>query len=112
MPWIQQQAFIVSDRARQRPQEREGAREAAAAAAAQGPRVDPGARAQVTTLVKGISPDEYDAAAARTPALCPLRVMGDFRSGRELLADVARDRALPLSWCPPPPPLLPQAESR
>jgi hypothetical protein len=53
----------------------------------------------VTTLVKGITPSEYDAAVARTPAMCPLWVMGDRRTGRELLADVPVDRNLCLARC-------------
>ena len=57
-------------------------------------------RAQVTTLVKGISAEEYDAAVARTPKLCPLFVMGDRRGGRELLNDTARDRAVCLARWP------------
>ncbi len=55
--------------------------------------------AQVTTLVKGISPSEYDAAVDRTPAMCPLWVMGDRRTGRELLADVSADRGICLARC-------------
>ena len=37
-------------------------------------------------LVLSITPDEYDDAVRRTPALCPLFALGDRRSGRELLA--------------------------
>ena len=36
-------------------------------------------------------PDEYDAAARRALAACPLARLGDSRSGRQLLADAAGD---------------------
>lgn len=38
-----------------------------------------------------ISADEYDDAARRTPHLCPLIMIGDLRSGMELLNDAAQD---------------------
>ena len=47
--------------------------------------------AQVRYALRPISAGEYDAAVENTPHLCPLAVMGDLRSGRELLASAARD---------------------
>ena len=43
--------------------------------------------------LRPISSCEYDAAVKATPHLCPLAAMGDLRTGRELLADAARDLA-------------------
>jgi hypothetical protein len=45
----------------------------------------------VSILLKAIGPDEYDAAVRSTPAACVPAAMGDGRSGRQLLADFARD---------------------
>ncbi len=42
-------------------------------------------------MVRIITPDEYDDAVRRTPALCPLFATGDRRSGRELLAAADND---------------------
>ena len=44
-----------------------------------------------------ISPQEYDEAVARWPHLCPLLIMGDRRSGQQLLDDAPVDTALTLS---------------
>ena len=40
-----------------------------------------------------IDPDEYDAAAASMPHLCPHLQLGDRRPGRRLLVDAAADAA-------------------
>lgn len=40
-----------------------------------------------------IGPDEYDDAARRWPQCCPLVMLGDLRSGRQLLADAPADSA-------------------
>ena len=53
-------------------------------------------RAQARWAVREIDPDEYDAAAHRWPEHCPLRALGDGRSGRELLAGFPADDALTL----------------
>ncbi len=42
-------------------------------------------------MTRVITPDEYDAAVRSDPALCPLYVLGDRRSGRELLAAAYTD---------------------
>lgn len=44
-----------------------------------------------------IGPDEYDDAVRRWPTCCPLVMLGDFRSGRQLLADAPADSAETLS---------------
>ena len=49
--------------------------------------------AQVRYALRPISAEEYDAAVEATPHLCPLAAMGDLRTGRELLAQAARDLA-------------------
>ena len=54
------------------------------------------APAQVRHVARRITPDEYDAAALRSPSSVPLRAMGDWRTGRELLADADADLAAPL----------------
>lgn len=38
-----------------------------------------------------MSPEEYDYAALHNPAACPLRLTGDLRPARQLLADAAAD---------------------
>ena len=38
-----------------------------------------------------ITPEEYDAAVHSTPHLCPLLLAGDWRTGRQLLADAPAD---------------------
>ena len=40
-----------------------------------------------------IDPDEYDAAAASAPHLCPHLLLGDRRPGSRLLDDAAADAA-------------------
>ena len=40
-----------------------------------------------------MGPDEYDDAVLRMPRCCPLAMLGDTRSGRQLLADAAADYA-------------------
>ena len=47
-------------------------------------------------LIRTISPDEYDAAVATCPCSCPLHVMGDRRTGQQLLHDAAADARAPL----------------
>ena len=48
---------------------------------------------QITILLEAVSPEDYDAAAAREPATCPLMFLGgDDRSGRRLLRDLPADR--------------------
>jgi hypothetical protein len=58
---------------------------------------------QARTMVRVISPDEYDSAARLYPALCPLVAAGDARCGRRLLseagADVARGFTLASEAC-------------
>ena len=44
-----------------------------------------------------VTPDEYDAAVAADPAHSTLAALGDRRSGRQLLADAAADRARSLA---------------
>ena len=39
---------------------------------------------QARYLTQAVTPDEYDAAAARSPEMCPLRYLGDTRSGRQV----------------------------
>ncbi len=46
---------------------------------------------QVKSMIRVVSPDEYDEAVIREPASCPLFVTGDRRSGRQLLADASAD---------------------
>ena len=41
-----------------------------------------------------VTPQEFDTAAASSPIACPLRALGDTRSGRQLLADAAADAAI------------------
>ena len=48
---------------------------------------------QIKTLLREISPDEYDDAIKHSPSCCPLVLIGDHRSGRQLLADAALDTA-------------------
>ncbi len=52
---------------------------------------------QVTHAHRLIDPAEYDAAVRRVPGECPLFVMGDLRSGRQLLEDFAADTRLTVS---------------
>ena len=55
--------------------------------------LNPGRSKQVTTAVRVIAPDDYDAALRLAPHDCPLLcVAGDRRSGAALLADLAADR--------------------
>ena len=51
---------------------------------------------QARWTFREITPDEYDRAAQHRPELCPLRALGDPRSGRELLADFDADCAVTL----------------
>ena len=44
-----------------------------------------------------VTPQEFDTAAASSPLACPLRALGDIRSGRQLLADAAADASAPLA---------------
>ena len=48
---------------------------------------------QIKLLLREVSPDEYDNAAKYSPSCCPLVLIGDYRSGRQLLADAALDAA-------------------
>ena len=43
-----------------------------------------------------ITPEQYDAAVARSPFSCPLHAMGDLRTGAQLLADFEADSAVSL----------------
>ena len=52
---------------------------------------------QIKIAHRLIGPDEYDDAVNRWPHCCPLVMLGDFRSGRQLLADAAADSAETLS---------------
>ena len=52
-----------------------------------------GCAVQVKIAHRIIGPDEYDDAVRRWPQSCPLVMLGDFRSGRQLLADAAADSA-------------------
>jgi hypothetical protein len=46
-------------------------------------------------VAEAISPEDYDAAAAREPATCPLLYLGgDDRPGRRLLQDLPGDRSV------------------
>ena len=51
----------------------------------------------MTHVHRIIDAAEYDAAVRRVPGECPLFVMGDLRSGRQLLEDFAADRRLTVS---------------
>ena len=44
-------------------------------------------------MFKVVAPDEYDEALLRRPDLCPLSLLGDARSGRQLLGHAAADSA-------------------
>jgi hypothetical protein len=46
---------------------------------------------QFKQFIRVITPDEYDEAARLTPHACPLVVMGDLRSGQQLLDDIPVD---------------------
>ncbi len=46
---------------------------------------------QTKSMIRTVTPDEYDAATRSNPELCPLYALGDHRSGRELLAAAASD---------------------
>ena len=46
---------------------------------------------QVRQLVRSITADEYDAAVETCPAACPLYMMGDRRTGQQLLHDAPAD---------------------
>ncbi len=46
---------------------------------------------QLKNHFRVITPEEYDAAVQRDPMCSPLTATGDFRSGRELLADSDAD---------------------
>jgi hypothetical protein len=48
----------------------------------------------VTHVHRIIDAAEYDAAVRSVPGECPLFVMGDLRSGRQLLEDFAADQRL------------------
>ncbi len=48
---------------------------------------------QVRYLTQAITPAQYDFAAMQWPELCPLRYLGDRRSGHELLAQFEADAA-------------------
>ncbi len=48
---------------------------------------------QIKIAHRLIGPDEYDDAIRRWPHRCPLVLLGDFRSGRQLLADADADSA-------------------
>ncbi len=48
----------------------------------------------MTHVHRIIDAAEYDEAVRRAPGECPLFVMGDLRSGRQLLEDFAADRRL------------------
>ncbi len=48
---------------------------------------------QVKIAHRLIGPDEYDDAVRRRPDCCPLVMLGDYRSGRQLLADAPADSA-------------------
>jgi hypothetical protein len=45
-------------------------------------------------VIREVPPAEYDAAVLQAPEECPLIVMGDLRSGRQLLEDFAADMRL------------------
>ena len=47
--------------------------------------------------MRTISAEEYDAAVIALPDTCPLVLIGDRRSGRQLLADAAKDLDQPFS---------------
>ena len=49
---------------------------------------------QVRHSFHPVSPEQYDAVADHTPLSCPLRALGDTRSGRQLLADADTDAAI------------------
>ena len=46
---------------------------------------------QLRYYARVITPEEYDAAVHSTPHLCPLLLAGDWRTGRQLLADAPAD---------------------
>jgi hypothetical protein len=46
---------------------------------------------QIKNHYRVITPEEYDAAVQRDPMCSPLTATGDFRSGRQLLADTEAD---------------------
>ena len=46
---------------------------------------------QLRHITRVITPEEYDAAVHSTPHLCPLLLAGDWRTGRQLLADAPSD---------------------
>ena len=50
-----------------------------------------------TSIMRPITPEEYDAAVRHSPTCCPLYMFGDRRSGRQLLEDADRDFDLLLS---------------
>ena len=49
---------------------------------------------QVRHSFHPVSPEQYDAVADHNPLSCPLRALGDARSGRQLLADADTDAAI------------------
>ena len=49
---------------------------------------------QVLHSFHPVSPEEYDATADYIPLSCPLRALGDTRSGRQLLAETDTDTAI------------------
>ena len=54
---------------------------------------------QARYLTRAVAPDEYDAAAARSPEMCPLRYLGDTRSGRQvLMIGIRLSTDLPLGY--------------
>jgi hypothetical protein len=46
---------------------------------------------QTKNVMRAVTPEEYDAAVLRDPAMSPLYALGDRRSGRELLAAADND---------------------
>ena len=51
-------------------------------------------------MFRGVSPAEYDLTTRNAPHLCPLFLMGDKRTGRELVRHRVDLRTRPLLvWC-------------
>ncbi len=46
---------------------------------------------QVKNTTQAVSPEEYDDAVRRNPMASTLAATGDLRTGRQLLADAAKD---------------------
>ena len=55
---------------------------------------------QTLVVCRVITPREYDEAAQRYPHCCPLVLMGDRRSGQQLLDDAAADAAQTVGGMP------------